>query len=468
MIKINSFISSQVYNFEEENSKSYIIDEKNRSDIMLDGVSSDIWQIILKTQDYSSVVDYAKKLGVEEQVDDFLNELVESNVIEIQSVGLKDSLSSPHSCENSTSIETISEVGQTNSRTCGGFEDEDEYTEERTKWLYENNFLQYLALQLNYKCNLACKHCFNDKEHNDIELSFEQVKDIVDQAYDLGITTVGITGGECTTNRDFLKIIRYIREKRLSLIFLSNGQKLYDDKELFESVVSLYPHRVKLSLYSMDEKIHDAITGVKGSCKKTIEVIKRLRERNILVTINFLQLDTNYGSYDDVVAFGTSIGARTDVAVHFINNPKNKNGHLRVQGEKLIKLYMDKNFPHSVHNLKLQGFKKDNRTVCRASEIVLSVSPFMQVTPCNDFDYSLGDLRKESLKDIWNISVPKFRQQFLRKNMVECGNNEYCSYCSYCPMRAYYENGFMKKSNCGCEHAVAFLEAKNKLETFHK
>lgn len=452
-IKISDSIATQIYNFEKDNSRSYIIDEKYCNDLMLEGYSSDIWAMILKTQDYNMVYEYARKKGLAEELDDFLSELVEQNLIEYSNIkNQKENFIDKKNDE-------VNLNGHSKAVSCGGFEDEDIYTEERTKWLYENNFLQYLAIQTNYKCNLRCAHCFNEKECDNVQLSYENIQKVVDQAYELGITTVGLTGGECTIHKDFYKIISYIRKKRLSLIFITNGQKLYDDKDLFEKVVSLYPHRIKLSLYSMEEEVHDNITGVKGSYKKTIDVIKRLRENNILVTINFLQLMSNYGSYPKVVEFGKSIGARTDVALHFINNPKNHNFNLRIHGEALENLYKDKDFPNSVYNMKLMGFKKDNRTVCRASEIVLSVSPFYTVTPCNDFNYSLGSLYETSLIDIWNNVVPEFRNKFLRSNMTDCGDKEYCRYCSYCPMRALYENGFMKRSNAGCEHAIAYYNA---------
>lgn len=462
-IKVNDWISAHSYNFEKENSKSYIIDEKLRFDLTLDGVSSDIWHMILKTQDYESVCAYAKKIGLEDEIDSFLEELADSNVIVFERANFDERTLSDVQIENENTDVPTHTPSAVQSNEYDSY-DEDRCINERTEWFCSNNFLPNLSLQLNYKCNLSCKHCFNDKEHNDIELTFNEVKSIIDQAYDLGISTVGITGGECTCNKDFLKIIRYIREKRLSFVFLTNGQKLYDDRDFFENAVSLYPHRVKLSLYSMDEKIHDGITGTQGSFKKTVEVIKKLRERNISVTVNFLQLTENFGSYNEVVKFATSVGARTDVSVYFLDNSKNKNSQLRIQGDKLEQLYLDRSFPSSVYNCTPQGIKKDERHVCRASEIVLAVNPFMIVTPCCDFNYPIGDLNKESFKDIWNINVPKFREKFLRKNMVDCGNDEYCKYCSYCPSRAYFENGFLKKSSNCCENAIAFGNALKKMK----
>ncbi len=291
----------------------------------------------------------------------------------------------------------------------------------------------------------------------------KSAKNIIDQAYDIGVCTIGITGGECTCNKDFLNIAKYIRQKHISLIFLTNGLNLYDDENMFDTILSLYPQEIKISLYSMNPEIHDSMTAVKGSFHKTSTIIKKLREKNIPVTISSLQLKQNLGNYKDIIKFGDDIGAKVVISSFFVANPDNNNADLRVSGQELENVYLDKDSPESIYkNRVLSNSKKDNRTVCRAGEIVLSVSPMLNVTPCNDFDYTLGNLKQDTLYDIWNKIVPEFREKFIRKNLVDCYKYDYCKYCSYCPMRAFYENGFLRKSDICCEHAKAYYNALKK------
>ena len=106
-----------------------------------------------------------------------------------------------------------------------------------------------------------------------------------------------MSGGECTLNKDFLKIAKYIKSKFIGVEILSNLQLLYDDNGLFNEIVNLYPQTIYTSLYSMNPNIHDNITGIKGSQFKTISVLKRLREKNINVWINYVP--TAFGSCYD-------------------------------------------------------------------------------------------------------------------------------------------------------------------------
>src|SRR5574344_1124735 len=169
-------------------------------------------------------------------------------------------------------------------------------------WLLNNNFLYSLLLELTDKCNLKCIHCFNDKKKSVKNMSFDEIKPVIDEAFKLGVFNIILSGGECTLNNDFLKIARYIKEKRISLEIFTNAQKLYDD-DFYNEVLSLYPYRIGISLYSMRADIHDNITGVLGSWHKTISVIKKLRSQNVNVQIKCFQLMNNSDYYSEVVDF---------------------------------------------------------------------------------------------------------------------------------------------------------------------
>ena len=78
-------------------------------------------------------------------------------------------------------------------------------------------FLFRLHLNLNYSCNQNCIHCCNPKDMNSYSINFEQAKKIIDEASDLGAFDVTLTGGECTINKDFIKIAKYIKKILVNL-----------------------------------------------------------------------------------------------------------------------------------------------------------------------------------------------------------------------------------------------------------
>jgi len=448
-IKNKASISSRTYNFGKRGSRSYIYDEDLHYAYLLKGISSDIWYVIFSSSNYADVLDYAKKHEVDDELDDFIKELYANNLVDIL---------------NSKSVITSKSVSRLKVS-----EDLDVFDEDRKAWMLKNNYLPQLVLQLSFKCNLICKHCFNDKSHNDYEISLDEAKNIIDQAYELGITGVGLTGGECTCHKNFIEIAKYIREKGLCLYILTNGQAFYDNPDMFEQFIKLYPHQVKVSLYSMDPKIHDEITGVKGSQEKIVSVIKKMRKNNIKVVINCLQFKLNESSYIDVSDFAEEIGAACNISSSFISNYENKTDGLQLSDKARDDFYLDKKNPISIYHdsSEPRGVKRDDESVCRAAEIQLAVNPMLDVLPCNDFYYVLGNMKKDSLNYVWNNSVPKFRAIHKRKNLdAECGTHKYCDYCTYCPVHvcasSNSQDWFMKKSNSACADAISYLNALTK------
>lgn len=432
MINIESYISSTGYFLEKENSRCYIVNEKTHREFMLEGVLSDIWNIVLLTKDYKKVQEYIKARNIEYNLDDFLQELEEVGII------------------NNGSDVLIKEDGILSENID---EEENILSLRKREWLKDNNLLGMLILELSYKCNFNCKHCYNDKSDLITEIDFNTAKSIIDDAIKLGIHTVYISSGECTISRDFLKVVKYIREKRLSLIFCTNGKELYDDEVLFNNIVSLYPNRIKVSLYSLNPEIHDEITGVKGSCEKAISVIKKLRKNNILVTINYVQLSLNKDCLEDVIKFKNEVGAALSIDMLFLDNKNNHNSYVKATDEQLYKMYSDVNNPcHKLVGVKsVNASKNEESLVCDHMKVMLSVSPSLDVYPCIALKYKLGSLNEETLENIWNNKLNQFTDIFKVKNLKDCKSCKNFEYCFYCPSMGLFENGFLEKSDICCK-----------------
>ncbi|MGC9469022.1 MAG: radical SAM protein, partial [Anaerolineae bacterium] len=66
------------------------------------------------------------------------------------------------------------------------------------------------SLELTFRCNLRCKHCYLDGVHDGIpgqeELTTEEWYDLLDQMADMGTLWLLMTGGEPFVRPDFLDI----------------------------------------------------------------------------------------------------------------------------------------------------------------------------------------------------------------------------------------------------------------------
>ncbi|MBQ8886238.1 MAG: radical SAM protein [Candidatus Gastranaerophilales bacterium] len=434
-IRIPEYISSSSYFFEKENSRCYVINEKTHQEHLFEGISADLWKIILETSNYDCINQYALERGVQSELKDFLLSLQKLGLIKINEKEFPyflgtDSLPVDN-CEKNLQL----------------------FLSEKYKWLYQNNFLPKLAIELSYKCNLNCVHCYNDKNIPNESIDFEIAKNIIDDAIKIGVSEIQITSGECTINSNFIKIARYIREKKIPFSFVTNGQVLSDNDVLFDEIVKLYPHRVRVSLYSMNADIHDSITGVKGSHQKTVTAIKKLREKDIVVTINYFQMSLNNNSFDDVLRFQNEVGAEIAYDLYFLNNKSNNNSSVMVTNSQVYDLYSDSLclFSAQLNHIK-NNLDFDNQ-ICQAGKYLLSISPTLDICPCISLKYVLGNLKNTTLFNVWNEKMNEFREKFQVRNLKECNNSDYCEYCFYCPAMGFLENGFMKKSDICCELA---------------
>ncbi len=138
--------------------------------------------------------------------------------------------------------------------------------------LYQKPFLA--GFKLTYKCNLKCKHCpFWEK--NNSELSFSQIKNIIDRLAEKGAKLIIFEGGEPTlwkdNNFNFNDVLNYAKEKFLSVNFTTNGLNGFDyDADA-----------IWVSLDGFEEN-HDYIRG-KGVFKKVIKNLIEYKKLNIFL-----------------------------------------------------------------------------------------------------------------------------------------------------------------------------------------
>lgn len=97
----------------------------------------------------------------------------------------------------------------------------------------------------------------------------------------MGVLNVSLTGGEIFLREDLFDIIEYARNLYMRVFLLSNATLL--NEQIVARPADLSIANFSTSIYSLDENVHDNITGKKGSLKSTLKNIQLLKEYNIEV-----------------------------------------------------------------------------------------------------------------------------------------------------------------------------------------
>src|SRR4051794_16610 len=152
--------------------------------------------------------------------------------------------------------------------------------------------LDFLWLELTNRCNLRCVHCYTESDpwsgDGDV-LSAEDYEDVMRQAYERGCRKIQLIGGEPQLNRSFKRLLRRSVDSGFQFIeVFSNLTRLDDEAVEFSARNGIH---FATSVYSDDPAVHDAVTRVRGSHRRTIANLRRLLDAGVPTRAAVMALD---------------------------------------------------------------------------------------------------------------------------------------------------------------------------------
>lgn len=335
-----------------------------------------------------------------------------------------------------------------------------------------------VMFELTYNCNEKCVHCFNPgASRNDIEKSTRNKREEIDINHyekllndlkDLGVVKIILTGGDPFVKRDIWKLIELIYERDFALDIYTNGLALLGR---VEKLAKFYPRSVGLSVYSADENVHDTITRIRGSLRKTLMVAQDFVGFGIPIYFKCPIMTHNATSYYTVTEIAKEFGAIPQIDITLTDSVDGDTAiseQLQVDGELLEIILRDSNIPLYVgKEAPNYGSQERDRTqaFCGAGTALMNITPEGDVTPCNSFPTQFGNLKDKSFLEIWNNSKSlEAWQGIVIEDYEECGTHERCGYCNRCPGQSFIEHGTpLKASTANCNSAYARMRLAKKL-----
>ena len=162
---------------------------------------------------------------------------------------------------------------------------EAELTYKTKKKLSKNPVLYNLFWETTLRCNAFCKHCGSRAGGNintDDELTTEEIKNTfksIADKYDARRILINVTGGEPLVRQDLFEVMKYATDLGFHWGITTNGMLIND--EIIEKMKQTKLETMSISLDGLEDT-HDSFRGVKGSYKKIIENIEKLRANKFL------------------------------------------------------------------------------------------------------------------------------------------------------------------------------------------
>lgn len=138
-------------------------------------------------------------------------------------------------------------------------------------------------LELTYRCNLHCRHCYTDpynsKEFFPRELTLDEIHRLLDEMQRLGVVWLNLTGGDIFMHPHFFEIYDAAVRKGFLLQLYTNGTLF--TKAIVERLRRMPPFTIDISCHSVTEEPFDWFTQVPGSFRAFVRGLEMLRDSGL-------------------------------------------------------------------------------------------------------------------------------------------------------------------------------------------
>src|SRR5437660_8932672 len=178
--------------------------------------------------------------------------------------------------------------------------------EQMTEKALARNIPLSVQLDLTYRCNERCVHCYLDHEDHG-EMTTAEIKHLLDEMADAGVFILTLSGGEIFLRKDFFEILEYARLERQFCVKLKTNAIMIHERQAAK-IRDVGVESIQVSIFSHRPEVHDAITLVPGSLQRSLDAIRLLKTEGLKVTIANVLMQQNMTDYLGVQALAQELG----------------------------------------------------------------------------------------------------------------------------------------------------------------
>jgi radical SAM protein with 4Fe4S-binding SPASM domain len=316
-----------------------------------------------------------------------------------------------------------------------------------------------VQLDVTYRCNERCVHCYLDHDDHG-EMTTAEIKDVLDQVADAGVFFLTLSGGEVLMRMDFFEILEHARALLFDVKIKTNAFMIREKEA--DRIRDLGVRTVQVSIYSHRAEVHDAITKLPGSLKRSIAGIRLLQSRGVKVIIANVLMRQNLNDYSGVKELAQELGA--EYTIDPTITPKMDGDRsilpLGIESTDLRQVFRNPDLVGNVEEFCAPPSPPNDdvmdETACSAGHTACYISPYGELFPCVQFPLPSGNVRTQKFIDIWNNSAQLNDVRSIRaRDLPVCSTCSHVGTCTRCPGLAYMEGSMRGPSTQDCEKSFA-------------
>ena len=340
-------------------------------------------------------------------------------------------------------------------------------------------------LILTRRCNFTCRYCVHGTGPQPKEfLNTDAALRVIEEAADLGVVTVTLSGGEPTLHPDLPEIISAVVRRKMECFVSTNGSLL--DEAMTEALAASGLHTIQVSLDTPSPDTHHFLTQSKNTFDQVVTGIDRLKAQGLRVRVRSVLTPHNYHQVTELINLliehdadhidlcTERTGSCESVGINKTDRLSNgQNKRLHDQIKEAIVRYPEKAI--FFVNSDSDWTKASDVVRCGGLTSVMIVHSNGNVSVCEMIretpELSYGNIQQSSLKEIW---AGPAHQKILKRATDRSNVGSRCSDChrlDYCATGCFNLSKlaegsyFAKDPRCpGAQIINSTIAVQNKLD----
>lgn len=352
---------------------------------------------------------------------------------------------------------------------------------------HDHHFM--IQWDLTERCNLRCGHCRQEgplpgeMPFPDIMAAFQDIIDTArsweDASGKLFVPRFTITGGEPFLRGDLARVLEILTHPNFEVFLCTNGTLV--DRDRAHMLADLGIAGVQVSIEGPDD-LHDSVRG-EGNFDRAIDGIDHLLDAGLKVTVHVTLSQLNAQCMMKVIAFASHMGVHRIGCSRLL--PCGRGGALAIPtfSPNEVKSLYQSLFALELRNIEIvsgdplaalakpkgaakgRGKRKNShaheqlpRGGCAAGVSGITLLPDGTMLPCRRLGIPLGNLRDDSLREVWAASPVLDALRSKDRYPGKCGRCSRWENCRGCRAIAYAASALQGRPDLLADDPQCFYE----------
>ncbi len=271
----------------------------------------------------------------------------------------------------------------------------------------------HLTLILGNRCNFNCIYCYADLSSPSLSLSGSEAVGLIDDAAEIGVVSVCLTGGEPLLHPEIDKIVAAATGRGMLVVLATNASLL--DERMADRLLGAGLKSIQVSLDAPSASLHHFMTGSKNTFDRVVAGIRTLKARGFRVAVRSVAMLHNWNAMPDLIDVMCGLNVDQIAVTTQVSCSGNCNG---AKASLLGKMELDflketigakrTEYPGCEMSFiqgDLEWRVREDIIPCGGPMSTLVVHPSGEVTICemmgDDPEISIGNIRNSGIEAVW-------------------------------------------------------------------